>query len=148
MNNLKKRDYGKGVIPYEEALIMKDLGFEEPCFKGYTEEHKKLISFLNTPTNTSIKNTLPTKPFTAPIYQQAFRWFRDNCSLDGWAVPCYTVKGRFFTYIIEDDSVGIEEQPDSGDDVDYITKEEAELACIRKLIKIVKLKQLWKEHKI
>ena len=73
----------KEFVTYEQALALKELGFDEPCFKGYTEEYKTLISFANTHTNTSVKNTLPTKPFTAPIYSAAFRWFRENYNLFG-----------------------------------------------------------------
>ena len=27
----------KEFITYEQALALKELGFDEPCFKGYTE---------------------------------------------------------------------------------------------------------------
>ena len=119
----------KEFVPYEPSLALKELGFDEPCFKGYTEEYKTLIAFSNTHTNTSVRNTLPTKPFTAPLYQQAFRWFRDKygylsfIDMDNYSYYRFNIyKGR-----------GISEAP-------FETYEEAELACLIKLIEIVKNK--------
>jgi hypothetical protein len=34
----------KEFTPYQEALELKELGFDEHCFKGYTEEYKNLIN--------------------------------------------------------------------------------------------------------
>ena len=119
----------KEFIPYEQAVALKELGFDEPCFKCYTGEHKTLISLPNTHTNTSAKNTLPAKPVTAPLYQQAFRWFREKYNLkfhireDNWNNWCSV-------YILisdEHERVG-----------DYLTYEEAELECLKKLIQIIK----------
>ena len=77
-------------IPYEQALALKELGFDEPCLKGYTEKYKMLISFSNTYTNTSVKNTLPTKPFTAPLYQQVFRWLYQKLDIEKGVMPLDT----------------------------------------------------------
>ena len=116
----------KEFIPYEQALALKELGFDEPCFKGYTEEYKTLISFSNTHTNTSVKNTLPTKPFTAPLYQQAFRWFRE--------------KYGFNISITNDGYIALDMKKSQSyiDEADYY--EESELECLKKLIEIVKEK--------
>jgi len=113
-------------IPYEQALELKQLGFDEPCFGFYTEEYKNLIkTFCEYPIN------LPTKPFLAPTYSQAFRWFREKYNLkfhireDNWNNWCSV-------YILisdEHERVG-----------DYLTYEEAELECLNKLIEIVKTK--------
>ena len=126
----------KEFIPYEQALALKELGFDEPCIKGYTEEYKKLISFANTHTNTSVKNTLPTKPFTAPLYQQAFRWFREKCLLEGvveQANDFYWYKFSVYLY-------GKEGKHQISNGLEFKTYEEAELECLRKLIEIVKNK--------
>jgi hypothetical protein len=119
----------KQFIPYEQALELKKLGFDEPCFKGYTEEYKNLISFSNTHTNTSVKNTLPTKPFIAPLYQQAFRWFREKYQIDSWIYP--NLNGLYSVSNVRR-GVGL------GKVSEYQTYEEAELACLKKLIEIVK----------
>jgi hypothetical protein len=80
----------KEFIPYEPSLALKELGFNEPCFKGYTEEYKTLIAFSNTHTNTSVRNILPTKPFTAPLYQQAFRWLYQKLDIEKGVMPLDT----------------------------------------------------------
>ena len=80
----------KEFVPYEQALVLKELGFDEPCIKGYTEQSKGLINFANTHTNTSVKNTLPTKPFTAPLYQQVFRWLYQKLDIEKCVMPLDT----------------------------------------------------------
>jgi hypothetical protein len=141
----------KEFTPYEQALALKELGFDEPCFKGYTEEYKTLISFSNTHTNTSVKNTLPTKPFTAPLYQQAFRWFREKYNLCG---EVYTVNmGAIdYTFLIRDlysEDVKYDnfEANTGGYSGTFNTYEESELECLKKLIEIVE-KQKKDESKI
>jgi hypothetical protein len=120
----------KEFVPYQQSLDMKELGFDEPCFKGYTEEYKTLINISNTHTNLSVKNTLPTKPFTAPLYQQAFRWFREKYQLDSSIALVANGYGFYIhknrNYTNKGESYGM-----------YITYEEAELACLNKLIEIV-----------
>jgi hypothetical protein len=133
-------------IPYEEALVMKELGFDEPCFKGYTEEYKDLINFSNTHTNTSVFNTLPTRPITAPLYQQAFKWFRDKYNLyseidlDSYKEP-YLLKISIKQLDESNTFVSDVYYPHCIDGLDTFNNKqykEAELACIKKLIEIVK----------
>jgi len=50
----------KEFIPYEEALALKKLGFDEPCYNQYPD----------------CVESIP-----APLYQQAFRWFREEYGL-------------------------------------------------------------------
>lgn len=99
----------KEFIPYEEALALKELGFDEECLgwfrdKLFTLEEKGDYFVLY--------------GLEAPLYQQAFRWFREkyglhhNISNDKFGY--YTNEGKFDTY------------------------EQAELTCLRKLIEIVK----------
>ena len=132
----------KEFIPYEQALALKELGFDEPCFKGYTEEYKTLISFSSTNTNTSVKTALPTKPFTAPLYQQAFRWFREKYHLRGFIGFRPNVK-QFDCHIYDMSLSGIEytkqrTMEEFNKDPKVGTYEEAELECLKKLIEIVK----------
>ena len=116
-------------ISYEQALDLKELGFDEPCFKGYTEEYKTLINFSNTHTNTSVKNALPTKSFTAPLYHQTFRWFREKHDLDSH-VYRPNEKLKIWGY---NTTLHVNVTP-------FKTYEEAELACLKKLIEIIKNK--------
>jgi hypothetical protein len=134
----------KEFISYDQALALKELGFDEPCFKGYTEEYKTLIAFSNTHTNTSVRNTLPTKPFTAPLYQQAFRWFREKYNLRGFIGFRPNVK-QFDCHIYDMSLSGKEyvqqrTTEEYNKDPKVGTYEEAELECLKKLIKIIKNK--------
>jgi len=122
----------KEFVPYELALRMKQLGFNKPCFKGYTEEYKTLIAFSNTHTNTSVRNTLPTKPFTAPLYQQAFRWFESK------GYRNYVASNQFGGKVNYWFSITPPEELTYSDNKGRNTKEEAELACLKKLIEISK----------
>ena len=71
---------------------------------------------------------------TAPLFQQAFRWFREKYDLF-----CYVelVGDRLFDYMIIGDFVEEEIDYEEGP---FNTHEEAELACLQKLIEIVKEK--------
>jgi hypothetical protein len=126
----------KEFVPYELALALKKLGFDEPCIKGYTEEYKELISFANTHTNTSVSRTLPTKPFTAPLYQQVFRWFREKYKLVAYIE--YYAEWNFEIFRIDDKIAEVQDDVN----VDYTFRggsyEEAEIECLKKLIAIVK----------
>ena len=123
----------KEFVTYNQALALKELGFDEPCFKGYTEEYKTLISFTNTHTNNSVKNTLPTKPFTAPLYQQAFRWFREKYKLHS-TITSISQESWQWHITKPGESLG------KLYNEDFYTYEEAEQACLDKLIEITKTK--------
>ena len=131
-------------ISYEQALALKELGFDEPCFKGYTEEYKTLINFSNTHTNTSVKNALPTKSFTAPLYQQAFRFFLEKYKLHGYVDEdnVYRIYGGVWDV---NNYKGCRYDYDSDP---YINHEEAEFCCIEKLIEIVRQELNYEKSKM
>lgn len=124
-------------LTYEPSLEMEKLGFDEPCFKAFTEEYKTLINLIHPKTNTQIKTELPTKPFTAPLYQQAFRWLSVN---------------HGFRYKLE---------PSIGNTVDIfiwhivgwmyfknVPEEGAEIVCLDKMIELAKKqKEKYATHK-
>jgi hypothetical protein len=67
----------------------------------------------------------------APLYQQAFRWFRTEYSIDSHIRPNISINvPKTYQFIIDDDI----------DDEWHMSYEEAELACLKKLIEIVKKK--------
>jgi hypothetical protein len=125
----------KDFIPYEEALELKQLGFDEPCFGFWSSENTYRRSINDSICNSDLVNMFGDEAKqtpSAPTWQQAFRWFKQNHKLkfhireDIWNAWCYV-------HILmrdEYESVG-----------DYSTYEEAELECLRKLIEIVKQKQ-------
>jgi hypothetical protein len=99
-------------IPYEQALALKELGFDEPCF-GYYDEGGNLYTEM-------------VEVLKAPLYQQAFRWFREKYGLN-----YVVVKAESWFYTIN----GCSTQEG------FQTYEEAELACLEKLIELVEQKE-------
>ncbi len=116
----------KEFIPYEQALALKELGFDEDCFGWYNWTGKDLSL-----TNNSYVDINPTP---APTFSQAFRWFREKYKMQAeilWRgdMSCFCYKTGKFKYGSHDFSKD-----------DYKTYEEAELECLKKLIEIVKEK--------
>jgi len=113
-------------IPYEQALALKCLGFDELCF-GWYNERQTLLWF----TQDNFWHEMDEAECIAPLYQQAFRWFREKY------VFCINMVAHDLFYFniqyvnsIEDLSAHL-----------YIgeifeTYEEAELACLKKLIEL------------
>jgi hypothetical protein len=123
-------------VPYELALELKELGFDEPCFGIHY--YKESYPMLNPQSGETelvfefgqyIKQTEVAT--LAPTYSQAFRWFRENHGLNSF-VYHYGEDGIlvtiYFAYNINDKLYAS----------DFRTHEEAELACLKKLIEIVK----------
>lgn len=74
----------KEFVPYEQALILKELGFDEPCFGYYDKDDKsfELLKYFN-------YNTL--KCISRPLYQQAFKFLltlvnKDKSFTNKWKV--------------------------------------------------------------
>jgi hypothetical protein len=73
----------KEFIPYEQALALKELGFDEPCFGGYYSNQDNVNLWFFKEAKNSDRDERVREGFaTAPLYQQAFRWFRDKCRLN------------------------------------------------------------------
>lgn len=70
----------KEFVPYELALKLKELGFREKCF-GYWNKGE-LMSFKQEPNSSfyaiNIKHSVR---ISAPLWQQAFDWFKVNKNL-------------------------------------------------------------------
>ncbi len=118
----------KEFVTYEQALALKELGFDEESFGHYRTYGKNL--FYATP----IARNLPARyrVINAPLYQQAFRWFREKHGL------IYSIghMGHSNTWAYEIINISM-----PGPNYGYAqTYEEAEQACLEKLIEIVKEK--------
>jgi hypothetical protein len=111
-------------IPYEQALDLKELRFDESCLASYVKETKEF-------TTRSFADFYKDQQVLAPLYQQAFRWFREKHDLFG-QVNIHT----YFIYDISNDGFKMIKQYDKLTN----TYEEAELECLIKLIEIVKNK--------
>jgi len=117
--------------PYEQALALKELGFDEPCFAVYID--KTLIIEDDWLYSTNQDTFIESSNFTAPLYQQAFRFFRQKHNLYGFVTSAtHPDRNLRFSFHIVDNW-----------DVNEIfdTPEEAEIGCIKKLIELVKNKQ-------
>ena len=127
----------KEFIPYEQALELKELGFDEPCFGYYGENQKLIWKSGYAPWTNSERNLVDNHFTAAPLKQQAFRWFREK--YDKYGVVnidlSNNLKDKIFVYMVEDKLGYIIDRSE-----EYNTYEEAELACLIKLIEIVKQK--------
>ena len=128
-------------IPYEQALALKELGFDEPCFGYYDIKDNNLQLFSDNLQDASCNSDLKYDDFkhcTAPTFAQTFRFFREKYNLDSFVKHLYKSTIKVGYYFGIDEYKGVEFQMDF--DVWYKTYEEAELACLIKLIEIVKTK--------
>lgn len=117
-------------VIYEQALALKELGFNEPCFGVFqTQENNRLV--IQYFQKSSLK--VATHLLPAPTFSQCFKWFRDNYDLKAYIIPIEYLDGTQETY-----QWNIFNECHSG--VEQLTYEEAEQACLDKLIELVKNK--------
>jgi hypothetical protein len=139
----------KEFIPYEQALELKELGFNEPCFIYWVFDGVEIT--FSTSHNKSgwsmigFKNNQMTKKAglcSAPLYQQAFRWFREKYNLNGILNHYPNTKLWDFSVhnLLWNGKEFVENVRKEDRSLRYSTYEEAELACLKKLIEIVKTK--------
>ncbi len=125
-------------VPYVEALALKELGFDEPTLyhwhsseKNHPLTNETYFTGCQPHTNSGIKDIgNENHTWSAPLYQQAFRWFRKNHKIHA-IITLYSQLGNPWRYYIANE----------GGERGFNTYEEAELACLRKLIEIVKTKK-------
>jgi len=145
----------KEFVPYTLALRMKQLGFDKPCFAGFNptpfdydgvenliypiihlEFDGEEIIYNDFQTEEPNIWTIDSDVILAPLYQQAFRWFRKKYNIESYIHRNrkYNSVVRFEISICNNNIL-----PYFGLDY-YSTYEEAELACLIKLIEIVESK--------
>ena len=117
----------KEFIPYELALELKQVGFDEPCLGSYYHAGKKLdipagFKYIDHGEYTVL----------APSYSQAFRWFREKHDM-GHSIDEDWHNGHLLGY-----EYVISEQKGLTVSKTYHTYEEAEKECLIKLIETVK----------
>lgn len=111
----------KEFVTYEQALALKELGFDEPCFTHYL----KKILLNNLVTVDTINSKFDNSRCSAPLYQQAFRFFREKYNLSG--LPTHQ---SYEIWNLVTNECFIEVYP-------LNSFRESELACLNKLIEIV-----------
>lgn len=143
-------------VPYELAVAMKELGFDEECFgmyenNGVTKKITLIIRYDSDPIipkenamrpmmyKTTNKNSeIPQWATSAPLYQQAFKWFKNVHGL----VFMPEISPNAYSYEIWDEKN--DKEHESTDNMEWLkrgfegTYEEVELHCLRKLIEITK----------
>jgi hypothetical protein len=125
----------KEFVPYELALKLKELGFDEECFSYYDLNNK--------PNFFGSDNLMDTHcvQVNRPTYSQAFRWFREEhyliSSIYQLSVNVKTGLSSFEYMIDKLNNLGLSQFIE---DFPYNTYEEAELACLENLIELVESK--------
>ncbi len=114
-------------VPYEEALGLKELGFDEPCFAFYNGKFIQSTEFDFDSYNSIDVGHHPL----APTFSQAFRWFRERYGLYSWITMELGNKSTF-CWVLSGEHTSTQYA------AYFHTYEEAELACLIKLIEIVK----------
>jgi hypothetical protein len=107
----------KEFLPYELAMKLKTLGFDEPCFAYYKDMKGEKVLLYDSMDFDGECNT--------PLYQQAFRWFRES----GLCIVIKPIDDKKLElgYNLLKNGLMMSSHP---------TYEEAELSCLTKLIKI------------
>jgi hypothetical protein len=143
----------KEFIPFELAYQLKELEFDEECLGFYDAYNGDSHLFLHDRykplwlvrtwrrlfSKSVSETTFVSQSYVeyidgvclAPTFSQAFRFFREKYKLDSYVKHEAPDVEAYYEIVIGDDVF----------DVQYDTYEEAELACLRKLIEIVKQKK-------
>ena len=146
-------------VPYTEALALKELDFDEPCLGYHTSGNEPFFVLLSSKISGelvghgSVRNSLfkwlkendktsgelytLSNSVTAPTYAQAFKFFRDKYGLYHVIEPVHVEKAASeikFDYLI----LGLSIEEEDYNTLPFHTYEEAELACLRKLIELIK----------
>lgn len=118
--------YNPEFIPFDEAKALNKLLFDKPTMAGYTIKTKAFkYATISTKHFTSATKTT----YLAPMYQQAFRWFRENYGL---AFEILSIKPSSTT----PNNINLHKGDGSyyGSNVFYDDYNAAQLDCLRKLI--------------
>lgn len=129
----------KEFVPYDIAFALKGLGFDETCLARYIHEKLELGKANNLPSVFYVS--------LAPLYQQAFRWFREKYHLNGLINYKNNIKKwDFIPYDMNLDGLKYGKyywkyvREHKGRKFD--TREEAQNECLKELIELVKHEQV------
>ena len=142
----------KEFVTYDQALALKELGFDEKSLAYWfnetplNPEGQCLVYYQKPYDNTKITNGVIREYSWAPLYQQVFRWFREKHGLYihfvpefymtginfNWQILWYLPKEKWTEYVVSNGTMLF------GDNGEYPTQEDAENACLDKLIEIIK----------
>ena len=120
MEEVKKQEMESLFCPYKQSLALKELRFEEPCIRGWDKNGK---IWYHPDSDIVLDN---------PTFSQAFRFFREKYGLH--YIICKNIQMDGYGYR----EVILISYMEENENTIFKTYEEAELACIRKLIEIAK----------
>ncbi len=135
----------KEFVPYEQALELKELGFDELCITRYctvTEWEKPTGEIFLQLLDCMLSDKNLTK---APLYQQAFRWFREKYGISvSISINWEEGIGKDSSYGKYACSLEHKSYDESiGEFIGVFEKyEKAELKCLKGLIEMVKENEL------
>jgi hypothetical protein len=128
----------KEFVPYEIARQMYLYGYDEPCFAHYSSAFAGHESYLIIGSLVRQQEEYYNQLCSAPLKQQAFRWFKEKYQLNGiinyypnvkkWDCSAYSLLLSGMEYVKlrnEEDRL-----------TKYDTYEEAELESLKKLIEL------------
>ena len=136
-------DLSKNFIPYDLALELKELGFDEECLDYYIPNSKAISEILDSDFkigryNSDTNNIYGKRGLVSrPLWQQAFDWFREKYNFNSWisgrksmgyGYTVNNVPNRFKNNILD-----TLESPHI-----YDSHKKARLYCLEKLIEIAK----------
>jgi hypothetical protein len=126
-------------VPYDLSLRVKDLGYDDMCFSYFI--NGVLQSSLNPKDYSYFKdmatinpNSLNYEYVLAPLWQDAFDWFREKHGFDLWWKPMSMVGFTMYYDIEIHHPKYVWDVPPK---VTGKTYKEVRLECLKKLIEIV-----------
>jgi hypothetical protein len=143
----KEVTMSKEFVPYELSLELKQLGFDEECLADYfvfgdgilrdgrygQTKPKLFMRSEDVSEECEELSMFAYHDVYVPLYQQAFRWFREKYQLHS-TITSISQESWQWHITKPGESLG------KLYDEDFYTYEQAELACLQKLIEIVKTK--------
>lgn len=130
---MEESTIGKLFVPYKESLELKELGFDEPCISWFSI-FGKFSNDYSTPKKYNSEFKISGGYISAPTFSQAFRWFRNKYKLPSHIATYWQHDWNNYSY----QYYFVQDKVEWNDIEHYKTYEEAELACLKKLIEIVK----------
>jgi hypothetical protein len=116
----------KEFVPYQEALALKELGFDEEYIALYDIDTNELCIG-----DVDEFEFIHHSFISAPLKQQVFRWFREKYNLKSCIIFRTSMEDNkeYYDWLIKGQEVVYRH---------FTTYEQAELACLQKLIELVK----------
>ena len=133
MEKVKKQGMESLFCPYELALELKELGFDEISLFYYDAayEGNPLSHCPHLLLNSQLEG-FENEPISAPLRQQALRWFREKYGLH--YIICKNIQMDGYGYR----EVILIPYMEENENTIFKTYEEAEVECLVKLIEIAK----------